>query len=287
MPFGSGLGTFVPIYAMFEKPADLIRDTYINHAHNDILEIWLTTGVLGLPLFGMFVAWVALRALEIWRSAPAEGADALDWIMVRAATLVIALLVAHSFVDYPLRTGAMMAVLSFACALLIEPPPEARPWHWPWLQQQLERFQSVLAMLPRWAKPEQAGKTPSEVSRPEPIHPLAGPSPNEALLAAPQSLGPAPALLPAPAPGQAAAPESGQRPAVEASLPTDPSSGSSLPRERRWGTDLNWPEEWSESSNERAPKLEVPIDEDPAAKVRRMIDELTPKTNRNRNDDEG
>ena len=60
--------------------------------------------------------------MEIWRSAPARGASELDWTLARAATIVVALLVAHSFVDYPLRTGAMMAVMAFACALLIEPP---------------------------------------------------------------------------------------------------------------------------------------------------------------------
>jgi hypothetical protein len=36
--------------------------------------------------------------------------------------MIIGLIIAHSFVDYPLRTGAMMAILAFACALLIEPP---------------------------------------------------------------------------------------------------------------------------------------------------------------------
>ena len=35
MPIGSGLGTFVPVYAMFEKPEDTFADAYVNHAHND------------------------------------------------------------------------------------------------------------------------------------------------------------------------------------------------------------------------------------------------------------
>src|SRR5262249_12224840 len=39
MPLGSGLGTFVPVYAMFEKPQDTIIDTFANHAHNDLLEL--------------------------------------------------------------------------------------------------------------------------------------------------------------------------------------------------------------------------------------------------------
>ena len=51
MPIGSGLGTFVPVYAMFEKPQDA-SPAYVNHAHNDILEVSLETGVLGLASYG-------------------------------------------------------------------------------------------------------------------------------------------------------------------------------------------------------------------------------------------
>jgi hypothetical protein len=37
------------------------------------------------------------------------------------------LVILHSFVDYPLRTDAMMAVLAFSCALLIEPVRGVEP----------------------------------------------------------------------------------------------------------------------------------------------------------------
>jgi O-antigen ligase len=121
MPLGSGLGTFVPVYAMFEKPKDAVIDIYVNHAHNDVVELWLETGILGLALMGLFVIWLAARSVEIWRSAPPFGARESDWSLVRAATIVIALVIAHSFVDYPLRAAAMMAIMAFACALLIEP----------------------------------------------------------------------------------------------------------------------------------------------------------------------
>jgi hypothetical protein len=33
----------------------------------------------------------------------------------------VCLIIAHSFVDYPLRTGAIMGLLAFACGLLVEP----------------------------------------------------------------------------------------------------------------------------------------------------------------------
>src|SRR5262245_11905633 len=125
LPFGSGLGTSVPIYAMFEKPEDAIPDTYVNH-HNDVLELWLATGAVGLVLTGMFVVWLLLRSVEIWRKGPVGGASELDWSLARGATVVVALLVAQSFVDSPLRTSGTMAILAFACALLVEPPRGAK-----------------------------------------------------------------------------------------------------------------------------------------------------------------
>jgi hypothetical protein len=121
MPLGSGMGTFVPVYAMFEKP-DEVSAAYVNHAHNDILELWLEAGAIGLVLMTLFVLWLTWRSVEIWRKPPAFEADALDKSLACASTIVVALILAHSVVDYPLRTGAMMAIMAFACALLVESP---------------------------------------------------------------------------------------------------------------------------------------------------------------------
>jgi len=123
MPFGSGMGTFVPVYQMFEKPADVLPQ-YINHAHDDFAELWLEAGIVGIALLGAFLVWFAVRAAKLWRAA-ASGRD-LDHALARAATLAIVLVLAHSLLDYPLRTAAMMAVVALAGALLIEPAKAAR-----------------------------------------------------------------------------------------------------------------------------------------------------------------
>jgi O-antigen ligase len=121
MPFGSGMGTFVPVYASFEKSDDIIDNRYANHAHNDLLQLWLETGIAGFALLAVFAIWWIRRSLSLWGRAPFGKRD-IDLALARAATIVIPLLIAHSFVDYPLRTGAMMAVMAFACALMTEPP---------------------------------------------------------------------------------------------------------------------------------------------------------------------
>jgi O-antigen ligase len=126
MPWGSGMGTFVPVYATFERPEDTLAGSYVNHAHNDVLELWLEAGIAGAGLAGLFAVWLVLRSVAIWRPKPGSGMLEIDRHLARAATMVAALVVAHSFVDYPLRTGAMMAMMAFACALLLRQPIGAK-----------------------------------------------------------------------------------------------------------------------------------------------------------------
>jgi len=125
MPLGSGIGTFVPVYATFERPEDTLAGAYVNHAHDDVLELWLEAGVAGASLGGLFAVWLMLRSVAIWRPKPGCGMLEIDRHLARAATMVAALLVAHSFVDYPLRTGALMALMAFSCALLVQQPTGA------------------------------------------------------------------------------------------------------------------------------------------------------------------
>jgi O-antigen ligase len=119
MPFGAGMGTFVPVYGMFEKPQDLFAHAYINHAHDDILELWLETGIFGIALMAAFATWFVSRAVKIWRLG-SVGTNEFDRSLARAATIAVALIVTHSFLDYPLRTAAMTVILAFACGLMVE-----------------------------------------------------------------------------------------------------------------------------------------------------------------------
>jgi O-antigen ligase len=120
MPFGSGVGTFVSVYPIFELPQDAISNAFVNHAHDDLLEVWLEGGVISLCLIAAFATWFLLRSAKIWWHVP-DSIRAIDLLLARAATIVVPLIIAHCAVDYPLRTGAIMAVFAFSCALLIEP----------------------------------------------------------------------------------------------------------------------------------------------------------------------
>ena len=154
MPFGSGVGTFVPVYGMFEKPEDALINAYANRAHNDIIEVWLENGIVGAGLMVVFAIWLMLRAARIWRNAPPAGAAEIDWSLSRAATIIVGLVALHSFFDYPLRTGAMMAIVAFACALLIDPAAAS------------EAGATVEAAPPRQRAQRQAIARPAPVAAP-------------------------------------------------------------------------------------------------------------------------
>ncbi len=168
MPFGSGMGTFVPVYALFEQPQDILSNIFVNRAHNDFLELWLESGVAGLALMAVFAGWYVTRAIAVWR-AGSSGRRPIDGLLARSATLVVGLLIAHSCVDYPLRTSAMMAVFAFACALMIDPPGRMR-----------RAEASETAGHPMRQPLESAAAGPPTVPMPHPIGPRSatpGPAP--------------------------------------------------------------------------------------------------------------
>lgn len=127
MPLGAGLGSFPEIYPLYEN-VDAVDRTYMNHTHGDYLELAMETGLPGLAVLALFLLWWAARTVAIWRS---EEAD----FYARAATIASAAVLAHSAVDYPLRTAAVSALFAACCALMAEPRPrvqrsreaEARP----------------------------------------------------------------------------------------------------------------------------------------------------------------
>ncbi|MEA3034248.1 MAG: hypothetical protein QOH86_2264 [Sphingomonadales bacterium] len=118
MPAGSGIGTFQAIYRTHEDPGGVDR-FYMNHAHSDLLELALETGAPGLALLLAFLLWWGLRTSAIWR---AEEPD----YYARAATVATAAIMAHSLVDYPLRTAAVSVLFAISCALMAEPRAAAR-----------------------------------------------------------------------------------------------------------------------------------------------------------------
>jgi O-antigen ligase len=112
-PVGSGFGSFDPIFRFYE-PASMLDTKYLNHAHNDVLELAITAGLPGLALALLFVAWAVQHAVSAWRSKDVW----LEASLARVASLMIILPLASSVVDYPLRTPLVMALVAIACGWL-------------------------------------------------------------------------------------------------------------------------------------------------------------------------
>ena len=109
LPFGAGLGSFDRVFRAVE-PLRLVAPAYFNHAHNDYLELWLETGWMGATLIVVFLVWLAAATWRAWR-----GSDAL----ARGASIAVLVLLAHSLVDYPLRTETLACLFAFCCAALV------------------------------------------------------------------------------------------------------------------------------------------------------------------------
>lgn len=108
-PFGSGIGSFAPVYQVYE-PQSLLTPEYLNHAHNDYLELALTGGLAALLL--------AAAAALAW------GRSAMNWLrrgkkseearFGRLGALLILMVAIASLVDYPARVPSIACVLALA-----------------------------------------------------------------------------------------------------------------------------------------------------------------------------
>jgi O-antigen ligase len=109
-PFGTGLGSVQSVYHRYEKP-DQVTKSYVNHAHNDYLELALELGLGGILLMVGFLTWWGIVATRIWVSSYGSPFG-------RAATIATAAILVHSFVDFPLRTGAISAIFGACIGLM-------------------------------------------------------------------------------------------------------------------------------------------------------------------------
>jgi O-antigen ligase len=112
MPFGSGLGSFVNIYRLYENP-DEVTAEYVVHVHNDYAETALELGIPGIVLMVVFLVWWFREIWSVWRRGE-RGAFA------KAASIASAAILLHSIVDFPLRTAAISACFAMCLALLAD-----------------------------------------------------------------------------------------------------------------------------------------------------------------------
>jgi O-antigen ligase len=115
-PLGAGAGSFAAVYAMVEPLADM-GPAFVNHAHDDLAEVWLEAGVPGLALVAALAAW------WIWASwAAMSERRRVGAALALAGSMTAGILMVHSLVDYPLRTPALATLFAFALGLIARAP---------------------------------------------------------------------------------------------------------------------------------------------------------------------
>ena len=105
-PWGSGLGSFEPAYWLYE-PDHLLMPAYMNHAHDDWLEIVMTGGVpAALVALLAVVAWGG-RTFALMRNRSQAGTH----VVSRLGLVIILMLAVASLSDYPVRVPSLACLL--------------------------------------------------------------------------------------------------------------------------------------------------------------------------------
>lgn len=103
---GVGYGNFPAAYQVYEDPA-MVFNRYVNHAHNDFLEVIFEGGALAVILILVYVGLVLSQLVQVRHSH-----------FHKAAFLGILFVLIHSVVDYPLRTMAVATAFIYFNAIL-------------------------------------------------------------------------------------------------------------------------------------------------------------------------
>ncbi len=112
-PFGSGPGTMPQIIPAF-LPADvpIFQTAFINHAHNDYLELVFEMGILGIFII---LAFFSLYIYQ-WKVVLSQTKNDINIIRSGAGIGILMFLI-YSLTDFNLHTPANVIFLVFLCGL--------------------------------------------------------------------------------------------------------------------------------------------------------------------------
>ncbi len=123
-PAGSGLGTFAAVFPAFQPPG--VRG-FVEHAHNDYVQLFMECGGLFVVLGGLAVTRMARQVARLARLARTTGLDAPALLQASCGLGVLAVLL-HSWVDFNLRIPANAMLAAFLLGAFLRPlgpiPPE-------------------------------------------------------------------------------------------------------------------------------------------------------------------
>lgn len=120
-PVGSGFGSFDPVYRSYE-PVETLSTTYVNHAHNDVVQLIIEGGLPATALMLAFAGWFVVSAVNLWRQRLVSNQQLLG----RVASAALLMIMLSSLVDYPLRTPMFASVAAILCCWMLPGRQESR-----------------------------------------------------------------------------------------------------------------------------------------------------------------
>jgi O-antigen ligase len=124
-PVGVGFATFDNVYRKYEQ-LDWVSTVFMNHAHQEYIEIVMEAGILGVALILLLANVWATSMMFAWRLRD-QGSEMRE---ARIAAIVggdiVLLFALHSLVDYPIRTPALAVLFALSLGLLVQPRLERR-----------------------------------------------------------------------------------------------------------------------------------------------------------------
>ncbi|MBR2172329.1 O-antigen ligase [Sphingopyxis sp.] len=121
-PFGWGTGSFANAYKVIE-PAELLSENYLNHAHNDFLEIFFEYGLFGIALIAVALIMLLVAAKRLWSLrallSKQQSAAVERLRLGYAGIAILVMLGVGSVFDYPLRTPSLAALAAIATGFIV------------------------------------------------------------------------------------------------------------------------------------------------------------------------
>lgn len=119
-PIGTGLGTFQSIFMAFHPP-ELPR--FVNHAHNDYLELLLETGIFGIFVLLLSIliyisGWIKLYFWDSW--------GRFHFIQT-AAGISLLLMLLHGMTDFNFHTPANSIFFAFLSGVFLHKQQQKNP----------------------------------------------------------------------------------------------------------------------------------------------------------------
>lgn len=113
--FGSGFGSFEFLFKIYE-PTAFLSSSYLNNAHNDILQLIMEGGLPAIILALASILWVLWTVFHAWRLS---AVNSRHWLSCFCGLACLVIIIMASIGDYPVRTPIFTALLPTLAAAMM------------------------------------------------------------------------------------------------------------------------------------------------------------------------